>query len=790
MGPLAKTRFWAYPGTMHALPLILALALPARAGVASSAEAGADASVPKISLQTSLSPIYTPALGTALTPGLTPTLAAPSVLTAQSLPAPLPVQLISVQPAALTLQTQRPVMTAATTPELPGTAVAKTEAAKTPVAEPGTPTFKAKILGMLKALASPFSKKEVPEELPGDGPVHPLLTGESKSLELDGLTYKGARLQKSGLSAKSLGVGMRGFVDAHPSVPGAVIKTVNMASSANPMIAAEQLTEHAYSEKEETVARELEALGAGPKYFGKTTLDGRLVSVRERIYGKTIEKMMSARTYGHEEHALVLAMLRKLADAGVTATDLKTENIMIGRTAADPTIKAWLVDGGSLAKLPAGTEAGKSLDAVLDSWVPTTSQFGSGTSLRKLTDKGLKRFKGEPPPKNEAERLDREFSKLDFWAEVAPVVRAEIEGLRARKLSKADLAAYVKSEADAAIARIKAARGIANMGFHYNLHGGQREEYVGVGIRATMGDIALRYDMNADRNYKVYFFQSGEHGGYVPLDSKHGEHLFASIRMGFALSLFDLDAPSLKEARADGRIKNFGSISMDFHGLGGVPYETYLAPPVEVFRNTSKKVGMGKLSWDEETLATVRYLEAAVTNGGPYVPGGAAAAAEAKALGKTARELAAAKASPKERIIPQFALVDNSFLYHGTTLDDVARIVAAGGDMAPEVSQFSMRSRDSVGYASERRRRVGGSGNPEVLLQFDGAKLAAYVSGEQFKAALAMTDRGMPPVHAAYVAATKPLPLSLMTQASKTTILSWMRANNDPRLAAFEAVLK
>jgi hypothetical protein len=29
---------------------------------------------------------------------------------------------------------------------------------------------------------------------------------------------------------------------------------------------------------------------------------------------------------------------------------------------------------------------------------------------------------------------------------------------------------------------------------------------------------------------------------------------------------------------------------------------------------------MGKLSWDEETLATVRYLEAAVTAGGPFVP--------------------------------------------------------------------------------------------------------------------------------------------------------------------------
>jgi hypothetical protein len=95
-----------------------------------------------------------------------------------------------------------------------------------------------------------------------------------------------------------------------------------------------------------------------------------------------------------------------------------------------------------------------------------------------------------------------------------------------------------------------------------------------------------------------------------------------------------------------------------------------------------------------------------------------------------------------------------------------------------------------VGYASERRRKLGRAANPEVLLQFQQSALAPYVSGEMFRAALAVTDRGMPPIHAAYSAATKPVPLSLMTSASKTTILSWMRSHDDPRLAAFEAALK
>ena len=223
-------------------------------------------------------------------------------------------------------------------------------------------------------------------------------------------------------------------------------------------------------------------------------------------------------------------------------------------------------------------------------------------------------------PANEAQRLDREFSKIDLWGQVAPTAKAEIEKIRALKLSKAAMKEYVQREADAAIERIKTARGIANIGFHYNLHGGRREEYVGEGIRATMGDIALRYSMNADSNYKVYFFQSAEHGGFVPLDATHGEHIFIKMRMGYVMNLFDLDAPPLAAARADGRIKNFGAISMDFYGMKGVPYSAYLAPPVEVFHKTAHMIGLKKLAWDEETLVTVRYLEAAALAGGAFVP--------------------------------------------------------------------------------------------------------------------------------------------------------------------------
>ena len=54
--------------------------------------------------------------------------------------------------------------------------------------------------------------------------------------------------------------------------------------------------------------------------------------------------------------------------------------------------------------------------------------------------------------------------------------------------------------------------------------------------------------------------------------------------------------------------------------MRGVPYSAYLAPPVEVFVGTAKKIGLKKLSRDEETLVTLRYLEEVIRAGGPFIP--------------------------------------------------------------------------------------------------------------------------------------------------------------------------
>lgn len=243
-----------------------------------------------------------------------------------------------------------------------------------------------------------------------------------------------------------------------------------------------------------------------------------------------------------------------------------------------------------------------------------------GALGKALNPFGGSKKPGDETPVSEAARLDAEFMTRDLWGEVAPKAKAELVELRARKMKKAEFKEYVQNEAAAAFERVKAARGVANIGLHYNLHGGQRKDYVGSGIRASQGDIALRYG-GGDNNHKVYFFQTRDHHPYVALDASNGEILFFPSRMGHVLNFFDVDAPEILAAKAAGKITNHSSIYMDFHGMRGVPYSTYLAPPIEVFNGSAKKaLGIGRLSRDEETLATVRYIEAVLLAGGAYVP--------------------------------------------------------------------------------------------------------------------------------------------------------------------------
>ncbi|HVE14921.1 MAG TPA: hypothetical protein VNI01_16120, partial [Elusimicrobiota bacterium] len=165
-----------------------------------------------------------------------------------------------------------------------------------------------------------------------------------------------------------------------------------------------------------------------------------------------------------------------------------------------------------------------------------------------------------------------------------------------------------------------------------------------------------------------------------------------------------------------------------------------------------------------------------------------------RALAALGRWWSKRRASVDEVVPWSFPLVDNGYYYHGTTLEDLTAIVRSGGLMTPEVSQFSMRARDSIEYGSTRRRRQVASGQPTplALLQFRYDDVSGYMSGKSFQAGVdAALAMGMFPIHAAYVAAEKPVPLSRMTEASKDSLLSYLalRRSLEPENTRWAALL-
>ena len=175
---------------------------------------------------------------------------------------------------------------------------------------------------------------------------------KTPSLELDGLTMKRGAWKSGGAYLGRLGQGEFGFVDVHPSVDGAVIKTVEHSASVA-MFNFDPIEKTA--DGEEATANLLAKADAGPRFLGRAVHGRRLVSVRERVYGDTADDLMRAGKFGPDEKALVLELLRRLAAAGVHTNDLRPSNIMIGTTKLDHRRRAWIVDGGQPLELPAGT---------------------------------------------------------------------------------------------------------------------------------------------------------------------------------------------------------------------------------------------------------------------------------------------------------------------------------------------------------------------------------------------------------------------------------------------------
>jgi hypothetical protein len=87
--------------------------------------------------------------------------------------------------------------------------------------------------------------------------------------------------------------------------------------------------------------------------------------------------------------------------------------------------------------------------------------------------------------------------------------------------------------------------------------------------------------------------------------------------MGSVLNLFDVD-----KAAADPRARNVSGWAISYASeREGVPYAAFVAPPVPVFDGSARpRLGLGRLSRDEETVATAHFLAAALVVGGRFVP--------------------------------------------------------------------------------------------------------------------------------------------------------------------------
>lgn len=440
-----------------------------------------------------------------------------------------------------------------------------------------------------------------------------LVCAPSRAQEVRSLSAEAGSYRVNGVPAVTLGFGTYKDVLTHPENPDYVVKVFRGNLS-------DPVAEHA---REQAVLARLQPIGAVPAVAGagaaRSSGKSAPYLVQERVRGLDLTRPTPTKL---EETAKLFDKLKK-ARVELTDTSLNKlrQNIMVGETRSGG-FGAWLVDADAQASGKTAGELGAFYDGLLQQLAGPGVEVPVAPSAPKRRLLGLlppRKPSVRPAPKTEAERLDGAFDQDALWARIAPAVRAEI--LSKRALSKAERKAYVRKAAAEAFARVKAARGVENIGLHYNLHGGNRGSYVGAGIRASRGDISLRYTTHGDYNEKVYFFQTAVHEPYAILDASNGEVIFWPTRMGSVLSVFDVDAPELAAARREGRVSEGGAISMNFHkGMRGVPYSAYLAPPLAVFVGTAKKVGLKRLSRDEETLAAVRFLEAALTSGGAYVP--------------------------------------------------------------------------------------------------------------------------------------------------------------------------
>jgi len=259
-------------------------------------------------------------------------------------------------------------------------------------------TRAARLEGLLAELSkSPDGgPKSALQELARSSPAHRYIfdgNPAEASLELDGIAagFEGLSLAKRPL--ETLGRGEFGAVYQHPGVPGAVIKEVNHCLE---VLLRTDVTPAETADEEEATSRALARARAGPRYLGRAKIGARPVSVRERIFGETLQSLILDHRFGSQEHRMILGLLRRMAKAGLRTDDMRPPNIMIGTTRLNPKPHAYLVDGGKLLEPEPGLSPRERFRSLLNQdikirarWDPFVGAIVTYKPMRRILEDGL-----------------------------------------------------------------------------------------------------------------------------------------------------------------------------------------------------------------------------------------------------------------------------------------------------------------------------------------------------------------------------------------------------------------
>lgn len=165
--------------------------------------------------------------------------------------------------------------------------------------------------------------------------------------------------------------------------------------------------------------------------------------------------------------------------------------------------------------------------------------------------------------------------------------------------------------------RILTTHGTDHFGIHFNLHGGQANNYIdGGGIRATRGDISLQYGSGSTDD-RVYYYRIPDYSIYQALNDTNPAifgPLASRTRMGSVVSLFDVGSKMIAKQLSNKQLVDHSAIFTSFPdkdgpGFHGFSTELYLMPPIELWESRWTKLIGRSLSRDEETLVALRAIE-------------------------------------------------------------------------------------------------------------------------------------------------------------------------------------